>query len=248
LKLLLPLSISILIHIGIYFLLIDSNFTFTQSKSTQNTTKQKTNIQYVKLKQEIQKNNIIKPQIEPIQKPITKPKLLEQPKKQKPIIEKKQESKSVKKPKPKKTIPTIPPKIIEPLPPINPQEQEYKKLQKNIKPLTKEYLDHYEDFEKLPTETKLFIIKNIDDIGAITQRYLFYPQMSAQAGQDGVNVVEFMLFENGNISEPKIVKSSNYFLLDDNTIETIKEAYIDYPRPQKPTPIRIFVKYKLIRE
>ena len=48
-----------------------------------------------------------------------------------------------------------------------------------------------------------------------------------------------------NISDIKVIKSSRYFLLDDNTIETIKEAYSDYPRPSKPTLIKIFVNYKL---
>jgi len=115
-----------------------------------------------------------------------------------------------------------------------------------IDPLTQSYLDLYGDsFKKFDKTTKLFILKNIKDIGLITQRYLQYPQLSAMAGQSGVNVVEFILYPNGDISEPKIIKSSNYYLLDDNSIETIKMAYYDYPRPLKPTLIKIFIKYIL---
>jgi protein TonB len=69
--------------------------------------------------------------------------------------------------------------------------------------------------------------------------------MSVQARQEGINVVQFTLYPNGTISTPVISKSSKYFLLDDNTIETIQAAYKDYPRPQKPTLIRIYVKYSL---
>jgi len=54
------------------------------------------------------------------------------------------------------------------------------------------------------------------------------------------------LHPNGKISVPKILKSSKYYILDDNSIETIERAYKDYPRPDKPTIIRIYVKYELI--
>ena len=134
--------------------------------------------------------------------------------------------------------------------PINPKIKKTKKIIKKtlpkLDPLTKSFIDLYgKDFEKFDKITKLFILKNIKDIGLITQRYLEYPILAAQAGQSGLNVVEFILYPNGSISEPKIIKSSGYFMLDDNTAETIKLAYFDYPRPKKPTLIRIFVKYVL---
>ena len=75
--------------------------------------------------------------------------------------------------------------------------------------------------------------------------YIEYPYMSIHANQSGVSVVEFILYPNGTISDLKVIKSSNYFLLDDNTMETIEAAYSDYPRPPKPTVIKIYVKYIL---
>ena len=121
-----------------------------------------------------------------------------------------------------------------------------KKPKIKIDPITKSYIDLYgKEFDKFDKETKIFILKNIKDIGLITQRYLEYPFLSAQAGQSGLNIVEFILYPDGHISELKIIKSSGYFMLDDNTVETIKLAYYDYPKPSKATLIRIFVKYVL---
>jgi TonB family protein len=255
LKLFVALSLSLLIHLGILIYLQETKIEYNTQQNLTNNTSKTTSINYVKLKpqQKVIPKNINKKQIKPkiIKKPIEKKKLekvVEKPLIKKPIVKKeiskpKKIAKIIKKPIPKNSPPKIEQKEI-----LTPEQKEYKKLQDEITPLTKEYTDLYEDFEKMPNKTKIFILKNIGTIGEITQRHLFYPSMSIQASQEGVNVVEFMLFENGNISTPKIIKSSSYFLLDDNTIETIQAAYIDYPRPQKPTPIRIFVKYKLIRE
>jgi len=60
-----------------------------------------------------------------------------------------------------------------------------------------------------------------------------------------MNIVEFTLHPNGDISDLKISNSSGYSSLDENTIETIEYAYKDYPRPKSPTKIKIYVYYKL---
>ncbi|MBI3874242.1 MAG: TonB family protein [Arcobacter sp.] len=121
------------------------------------------------------------------------------------------------------------------------------KVVNQIDNVTKSYLDLYkDDFDKFSDETKVYLIKNISDIGRITERFLIYPYIGIQAHQQGVNVVEFWLYPDGKISKPKIIKSSNYYILDDNTEETILKAYRDYPTPDKPTVIRIYVRYRLI--
>jgi len=113
--------------------------------------------------------------------------------------------------------------------------------------ITKSYLELYkDDFDTFSEETKVYLLKNLKDIGFITERYLIYPHLSIDAKQQGLNVIEFWLYPDGKISKPKTIKSSSYFLLDDNSEETIMKAYRDYPRPQKPTVIRIYVKYKFI--
>lgn len=111
---------------------------------------------------------------------------------------------------------------------------------------TKQYIKLYgDDFKNYDKVTKLFIINHIKDIGYITQQFLEYPYLSIQASQSGMNVVSFFLHPNGKITNLKIEKSSKYFLLDDNTIETIQKAYEQYPKPSKTTLIKIFVTYIL---
>lgn len=250
-KLALALTLSISIHLGIYLYLQDSKIEYQTSKTPSNTN-QATSINYVKLeaapKTTIKKETQAKPKPKPTPKTIKKQEL---PKILKPIKKKESIKKDIPKNivknetiKPQKTKP-----LIKELPKtLTPEQKEYQKLKDTMTPKTKEYISLYENFEKLPPKTKIFLLKNIEWIGAITQRYLYYPTMSAQTGQEGINVVEFMLFKNGKISDPKIIKSSSYFLLDDNTLETIEAAFHEYPNPSKPTPIRINVKYKIIRE
>lgn len=248
-KILLALALSLAIHLGVYAYFQNSKVLQQQIITKKPEGKTFTHVQYVKLKkQEKPTKKVAKKQ--------TTPKLVELPKelKPKPIPKKQIIKKTIKKTPPIKKAPKIAlnkqvQKIQKPKPIKKVQviEKPKEDLLKDVDPLTKEYAKLYDNFDQLPTKTKVFIIKNIKDIGEITGRYLIYPMMSAQAGQEGVNVVEFMLFPDGKISTPMIIKSSSYFLLDDNTVETIQEAYHDYPRPQKPTPIRIFVKYHLIR-
>lgn len=127
---------------------------------------------------------------------------------------------------------------------ISPKTQE--KLPQNDN-ITNSYLELYkDDFESFPQETKIYLLKNIKDIGKITQRYLIYPHISIRAKQHGINIVEFILYPDGKITTPKILKSSKYYILDDNSIETIERAYRDYPLPDKATIIRIYVKYELL--
>lgn len=100
-----------------------------------------------------------------------------------------------------------------------------------------------EEFGDYGLKEQNFLAQNLRDIGRITQRYLQYPRSAARLGQEGVNAVEFYLHPNGDISELKILLSSQFMLLDRNTERTIEIAYKDYPRPLSKTKIRIFVTY-----
>ena len=90
-----------------------------------------------------------------------------------------------------------------------------------------------------------FIKSNLDSIGRITQRYLRYPAVAGKIGQEGDNVLEFYLYPNGDISDLKLLSTSGYTLLDDNSLHTIKIAYKDYPYPNEKTKIRIRVMYRI---
>ncbi|BAF69834.1 energy transducer TonB [Nitratiruptor sp. SB155-2] len=105
------------------------------------------------------------------------------------------------------------------------------------------------DFSTFTKNQKKFIKDNLSKIGMITQKYLYlrgYPYIAVKTRQEGVNLVEFYLHPNGDITGLKILSSSGYEVLDKNTLETIKTAYKDYPLPKETTLIRIYVRYSII--
>jgi len=116
------------------------------------------------------------------------------------------------------------------------------KKRKESNPLRELYADEWFDLDE---KQKEFLDKNLNIIGQITQKYLIYPQVAGESGQEGVNIAEFYLYPNGDISEIKIIKESTYSILDKNTIDTIKQAYRDYPLPDKKTKVKIYVYYKI---
>jgi len=123
---------------------------------------------------------------------------------------------------------------------IQKELESIKKLDKR----TQSYIELYGDeYFKLSKMDKQFLKTNLNVIGQITQKYLKYPNISIRTKQKGVNVVEFILHKNGDISDLFISDSSQYTALDSNTIKTIKLAYKDYPRPYKQVKIKIYVQY-----
>lgn len=153
------------------------------------------------------------------------------------------------------------PNYMKPLPnkPKTALEKEQAKLNKNnmkdykvipelnynmLDEITKSYLKLYgKEYNSFTKVQKVFLQNNLRDIGRITERYLRYPALAIRLKQQGMNVIEFILYPNGDISDLKLTNSSGSTSLDENTIETIQIAYKDYPRPKEPTKIKIFVNY-----
>lgn len=125
---------------------------------------------------------------------------------------------------------------------IEVEKQKVKKLDTVTQKYIKLYGEKYYAFSK---EQKKYIKNNISSIGRITQKYLRYPRISARTKQSGANIVEFKLHPNGDITDLRLIGSSNYTALDQNSINTIKIAYAEYPKPSEATWIRIFVHYIL---
>jgi len=124
-------------------------------------------------------------------------------------------------------------------------EKEIKEL-KNLDPLTQSYIKLYgNQYFKFSKEQKRYLKSNLSLIGKVTKKYLRYPGISIRTNQSGVNIIEFILDPNGDISNLKLLDSSGFTALDKNTKETIELAYKEYPRPSEPTKIRIYVSYIL---
>ncbi len=112
--------------------------------------------------------------------------------------------------------------------------------------LRKLYKDDFSTFTK---EQKKFLQNNLSKIATITQKYLYlrgYPHIAIKTRQEGTNAVEFLLHPNGDISQLRLLTSSRYEALDKNSIETIKTAFKDYPRPKSTTKIKIYIRYSII--
>ena len=91
-----------------------------------------------------------------------------------------------------------------------------------------------------------FIVNNLRDIGRITQYHINrrgYPREAALLGQSGKNIIEFYLHPNGDISELRVVSSSNSIILDNDMQTNIKVAFREFPRPTTKVKIRCFMTY-----
>ncbi len=105
-----------------------------------------------------------------------------------------------------------------------------------------------DEFDRFTPEQKRFIKDNLSRIQGITQHYLTvrgYPYAAARLGQDGMNIVEFYLHPNGDISGLRVIQGAGFEELDKNSLDTIKTAYKDYPRPKETTKIRFYIYYRL---
>lgn len=123
---------------------------------------------------------------------------------------------------------------------INKEKKEIQKLDR----LTQSYIKLYgQKYFNLPEDVKKYLKENLNEIGQITQEYLRYPSIAIKMKQSGTNILEFTLKPNGDITNLRIIRSSQHNILDKNSIKTIKMAYKDYPLPTKNTLIRIYVSY-----
>ena len=213
--------------------------------------KQKKIIKKIPLKKKIKKSK--KKPVKVIKQKIIKKKN----KIKKPIIYKKVVKKDIKKAKrksvfTKKQTKVIKKKEIQKIKQSNIQKIKYQEQQKEIQDinkldnLTKSYIKLYgKKYFDLSKKAKTYLKKNLNDIGRITQEYLIYPEIAIKTRQAGTNILEFILQPNGDIKDLKIIGSSSYTTLDENSIQTIQIAYKDYPRPEVDTLVRIYVSYRL---
>ncbi len=263
-NLILTLFIAFLISLAIHFLLYttikdklhDNTLRISTTNKIQKSTKSGfTSIKYVKIKKiekkkakKVKKKIIKKPRKKIVKKQIKKPII-----KKIPILK---EIKAIQLPKVepkidlKKLFTIQKTKEIAPIEKLKQQklieEQEEIKELEQLDQLTQSYIKLYgEKYFTFSKEQKRYLKDNLNSIGRITQRHLTYPTISIRTRQSGINVIEFFLHPNGDITDIKITDSSYYTALDENTINVIQLSYQDYPRPIQTVKIKIYVKYIL---
>jgi len=117
-------------------------------------------------------------------------------------------------------------------------------INQNIKEL------YGDEFGKLSEGQQKYILDNQEIMRRITQQVLTRVasvNLSRDLNVNRVNVIEFYLHPNGDMSDFRFLKKSGFYVLDDTTKETIEYAYARYPRPQEKTLIRYNVFYNLAR-
>lgn len=115
-------------------------------------------------------------------------------------------------------------------------------INQNIKQL------YGDEFGKLTPGQQQYILDNQEIMRRITQEILTRVarvNLPHDLNVDRVNVIEFKLHPNGDMTDFRFLKKSGYFVLDNTTKETIEYAYSRYPRPKETILIRYNVFYNL---
>jgi len=132
----------------------------------------------------------------------------------------------------------------------SPVEPVHNSINHKIKPSPRIQKLYGKDFNNFSTVQQKFIVDHLDSIHRITQNRLTqrgYPSgaIAARTGQEGTNIVSFNLHPNGDISNLYLKRKVGYRALDNNTLETIRSAYKDYPYPKEVTKIIFYVEYSI---
>ncbi|HPD61118.1 MAG TPA: TonB family protein, partial [Thermodesulfobacteriota bacterium] len=91
---------------------------------------------------------------------------------------------------------------------------------------------------------KKYLSEHFAYIKKIIQENIIYPPRALRMGWQGKVVVGFIILENGNANNIKIVESSGFDILDTNVIKTV-EAVAPFPKPPVKAELRVPIIYRL---
>ncbi len=127
-------------------------------------------------------------------------------------------------------------------------ESPRKSLQSSIKSTDSVQKLYGDKFGELSEGEQKYILDNHEAMRRITQGVLNRygrSRIPDNLRANDINMVEFYLHPDGSMSGMRLLKNSQFAILDDTTRETIEIAYKDYPRPEQKTYIRYRVWYNL---
>lgn len=107
-----------------------------------------------------------------------------------------------------------------------------------------------DEFGKLTQGQQKYLIDNQEIMRRITQEILnrvARVNIPRDMNVNKVNIVEFYLHPNGDMTDFRFLQPSGYHVLDQTTQETIEFAYSRYPRPDEKILVRYNVFYNLAR-
>jgi protein TonB len=90
-----------------------------------------------------------------------------------------------------------------------------------------------------------FLSQKFSIISDIVRKHVQYPYLARRMGWEGKVVVSFVLTRQGEVKEVRVVQSSGYKVLDENTIATLQGCAKYFPVPPVDVKITLPVVYKL---
>ena len=90
-----------------------------------------------------------------------------------------------------------------------------------------------------------FLKSKLSIISAILRENLKYPFIARKMGWEGKVVISFILTKDGKVKNIKVVKSSGFSVLDENTIDTVKRCAHLFPLPPVDVKVVLPVVYRL---
>lgn len=91
---------------------------------------------------------------------------------------------------------------------------------------------------------KKYLSENFAYILKIIQDHISYPRQARCEGLTGKALVSFVVLENGQVANIRILRSTDYEILDLNLIETIKRV-APFPKPPIKAELRMQLTYHL---
>lgn len=94
-------------------------------------------------------------------------------------------------------------------------------------------------------ETREYVGLNSSKIRELIAKHKRYPSQAVKMGIEGVCHISFRLNPNGEADNIRVVKSSSFSSLDKSSIQTIEDAAIYMPKPQKSVTLVVPIEYHL---
>lgn len=76
------------------------------------------------------------------------------------------------------------------------------------------------------------------------QKGITYPQIARKMGWEGKVVISFVICENGQVENIRIIRSSGYKVLDSNAVNTVRRV-APFPRPPVRAELIVPISYRL---
>jgi protein TonB len=76
------------------------------------------------------------------------------------------------------------------------------------------------------------------------QKGITYPQIARKMGWEGKVVISFVICENGQVENIRVIRSSGYKVLDSNAVNTVRRV-APFPRPPVRAELIVPISYRL---